>query len=280
MWRLRPLECFSREMSLKEYEIMKQRSVDIFVVIAISIIAGVLVFVLPPDNVPGRILTLPLVFLLPGYALTAAFPGREALDIPKRLVFILGISLVVVVIGGLILNFTSFGLNAGSWAVYLSSITIAASIVALIRRQRGSVAASGALRAGAIGFTFRQGLLLGLAALIVCAAFALSIIGAERQPTQGFTQLWLIPAAANANKAISLGVSNMEGTTMEYRLALSINGKVVQTWPSIDLNPNQNWTTTLVIPPSTVSSSKVEAVLYRADAPTKIYRYVILWLGS
>ena len=259
---------------------MKQRSVDILVVAALAIIAVVLVLILPGNNVFGHILTLPLVFLLPGYALTAAFPSGETLDIPRRLVFILGISLVIVVIGGLILNLTPFGLSAGSWAVYLSGITLGACIVALLRRQRGSIIVS-SLRVEDIGFTFRQGLMLGLAALIVLGAFAVSIIGAKQQPTAGYTELSIQSAnGANTNNAVSLTVSNNESTTMEYRLAVSVNGKLVQAWTSIDLNPNQNWTTTLVLPQSYTGSAKVEADLYQANTPTKIYRHVILWLGS
>jgi len=126
----------------------------------------------------------------------------------------------------------------------------------------------------------RLGLLLGLAVVIACGAVAVSVIGAERQPYSGFTQLWILPAGgANAENAVRLGVSNMEATAMEYRLAVSVDGKVVKEWPSIDLELNEKWEATLVLPP-TGSVARVEADLYRADAPTTIYRHVVLWLGT
>ena len=261
---------------------MNHRSVDIFAVVAITIVAAVLALLVPPDIVLIRILTLPLVLVLPGYALTsAAFPER-ARGVPERLVFSLGLSMAVVILGGLLLDLTPFGLRASSWAVLLSSVTLGASAVALVRRRGQSMPAPGWLRAGNFGFTFRQGLLLCLAALIVCGAVAVSIIGAERQPRTGFTQLWILSAGgANAESAVRLGVSNMESAAMEYHLAVNINGKIVKEWSSIDLSPNEQWGATLVLPlPGSAGTARVEADLYRADTPTTIYRHVVLWLGT
>lgn len=261
---------------------MNHRSADIFAVVVITFAAAVLALLVPPDIVLIRILTLPLVLVLPGYALISALFPRNLLGVVERLVFSLGLSLSIVVLGGLVLNWTPFGLRASSWAVFLAGITLGASAIALIRRRGQSVSAPGWLRVGNVGLTLRQGLLLGLAAVIVCGAIAVSIIGAERQSYAGFTQLWILPTAgANAENAFRLGVSNMESTAMEYRLAVNMDGKVVKEWPSIDLNPNEKWEVTLVLAPTrSAGVARVEADLYRAEAPTTIYRHVVLWLGT
>jgi hypothetical protein len=138
------------------------------------------------------------------------------------------------------------------------------------------------LRVGNVGLNWRQGLLLGLAALIVCGAVAVSIIGASRQPYAGFTQLWILPVGgANPENAVRLGVSNMETTAMEYRLAVNMDGKLVKLWPAIDLSPNEKWEATLVLPQTGhTGTTQVEADLYRTDAPTTIYRHVVLWPGT
>ena len=261
---------------------MNHRSVDIFAVVAITLVAAVFAFVVPPDIVLIRILTLPLVLVLPGYALTAAaFPAR-ARGIPERLVFSLGLGLTIVILGGLVLNLTPFGLRASSWAVLLGGITIGASAFALVRRPGQGIPASGWPEVGSLGFTLRQGLLLGLAVVIVGGGVAISIIGAERQPRSGFTQLWILPkGGANAENAVRLGVSNMEATTMEYTLTVNVGGKVIKEWPSVGLEPNGKWEATLVLPPTGHAGAvRVEADLYRADAPTTIYRHVVLWLGT
>src|SRR6266849_231134 len=267
---------------------MNYKSVDILVIIVITIVAVALVFVMPPDSVPGRILTLPLVLVLPGYALMASVFPRRSLGTVECLVFSLGLSLVIVVLGGLVLNWTPFGLRASSWSLLLGSITLGACAVALARRRglrtchaertRSISALYGLLRIKGVGLTFRQGLLLGMAVVIICGAIAISNIGAAQQPFPGFTQLWILPAGgANPKNAVRLGVSNMESTAMEYSLAVNVDGKVVKLWPSIDLKPSEKWETTLMLPQTAhIGAVRVEVVLYRTNAPATIYRHVVL----
>ena len=286
---------------------MNYKSVDILVIIVITIVAVALAFVVPPDSVPGRILTLPLVLVLPGYALMASVFPRRSLGAVECLVFSLGLSLVIVVLGGLVLNWTPFGLRASSWSLLLGSITLGACAVALARRRglrtchaertrsisalfrtchaertRSISALYGLLRIKGVGLTFRQGLLLGMAVVIICGAIAISNIGAAQQPFPGFTQLWILPAGgANPKNAVRLGVSNMESTAMEYSLAVNVDGKVVKLWPSIDLKPSEKWETTLMLPQTAHTGAvRVEVVLYRTNAPATIYRHVVLWLGT
>src|SRR5438876_5147113 len=173
---------------------MNHRSADIFAVVAITLVAAVLALLVPPDIVLIRIVTLPLVLVLPGYALTSALLPAHSLGAAERLVFSLGLSLIIVILGGLALNWTPFGLNTGSWAVLLGGITLIASAVALVRRRGQNISASAWLRVVDVGLNFRQGLLLGLAAIVVCGAVAVSYLGAARQPFPGFTQLWILPA--------------------------------------------------------------------------------------
>ena len=257
------------------------------VVMILTIVAVVLVFIVPSGWLPLRILTLPLAFVLPGYALMRALFREQAFGNAERLIFSLGLSLSIVILGGLALNLTPVGLQARSWAVLLGVVTLGASAVAILRQRRQGEAAEGWSGFKSIRLTFRQGLLLGLAVLIVGGAFAVSIIGAQQQPRSGFTQLWMLPTSgsAKAQDSVSLGLSNKESTPMQYRLTLEINGKVIKEWSAIDLSPNQQWDATLVLRQSLPSSSatapaKVEAILYRASNPKTMYRYVVLWLGA
>lgn len=261
---------------------MKRSSIDILAVIALTLIAIILALLVPASNVAFRVLALPLVLVLPGYALTSALFVRQALGITERILFSLAVSLIVVIAGGLLLNLTPFGLQAGSWAVLTGTITLAACAVALARRRGQNVSAPEWLRDRRFSLTFPQGLLLGLAALITCAAVALSIIGAQEQPYPGFTQLWILPASgAHAQHSVLLGVKNMEKTAMDYRLVLHAGSKVIQQWSSIDLKPGENWEATVAIKQTgKVGPTQVEAALYRDTAPGTIYRHVDLWLGT
>lgn len=263
---------------------MKYRSIprDIVVVMAITIIMVFLLFIVPANWLPVRLLALPLVLVLPGYALTAAlFPQRE-FPISQRLVFSIALSLVTAVLGGLLINLTPFGLQTDSWAVILGGVTLCACAVTLIRRRGQSIPASGWSRATYFHLRISQWFLLGLSALLICGAFAVSIIGAEHQPSPGFTQLWMLPAnGANVHNSVQLGVNNMETTPMQYHLVLNVNGKKVVEWPNFTLSPNQKWQTSFSLSQTgTTGKEKVEADLYRLDAPTSIYRHVVLWLSA
>jgi uncharacterized membrane protein len=249
--------------------------------VTLVLLVAVAITAVTRDNAPGRILMLPLVLVVPGYALTAAVFPKRSLGVPERLVFSLGLSLVIVVLGGLLLNWTPFGLRASSWAVLLSGITLGAGVVALVRRQGQRAPTSRWVRFGGVGLAFRQGLLMGLAAMVVCAAIAVSRISAAQQAFPGFTQLWILPAGtANAKDALRLGVRNMEATATVYSLSVSANGKVVKVWRKIDLKPHERWEAILVLPQiGRPGAARVEARLYRARAPATIYRHDVLWLG-
>lgn len=261
---------------------MKHRSIDVLIVAALALVAGALAFFTPSNWLPIRILALLLVFILPGYALTSALLPQRPLGVPERLVFSLGLSLSAVMLGGLLLNLIPLGLNTSSWAVYLVSLTVVASAIAFIRQRRQSLPNQEPSRVGHISFTFGQGLLLGLATLVVGAAVGLSIEGAQRQVRPGFTQLWILSAngTPHAKNTVRLGVSNMEATGMEYHLIVNMDGKVIKDWPSLDLAQNRQWETALALPPTGHTGvARVEAMLYRTDVPTKIYRDVVLWFA-
>jgi uncharacterized membrane protein len=257
---------------------MKRRPIDLFAVITITMIAVALVLVVRAGDMPWRIFTLPLALVLPGYALTSALLPKRALGGPERVVFSVGLSLIIVILAGLVLNLTPFGLRTNSWAVCLGAITLGASGVAL-RRGRGQD--NPASRWSMKRPTFRQGLLVVLAGVIIYGAVAVSINGAAQQSQAGFTQLWILPVSgANAKNAVRLGVSNMESQAVKYLLEVDMNGLAVKVWSPIELKPNEQWETTLVLQRTgQIGPAKVEAYLYRGVSTT-VYRYVILWLGT
>ncbi len=264
---------------------LKSIDVDMLIVIIMSGIAVVLAIIVPASWLPLRVLTLPLIFILPGYALSSALFPTQRFGTAERLILSLGLSLTAVILGGLLLNLTSFGLKTDSWALYLGGITVGACAVTLARRHRQSASKSAFEWSSISGIrlNLRQGLFIGIALLIVCGAVTLSIIGAQQQPRKGFTQLSLLPSGGttSANNAVSLGISNMEAQGMQYRLAVNMDGKVIKEWPTIVLSVGQQWKAILVIPPSGhAGATRVEAMLYRLDSPGTVYRDVVLWLGT
>lgn len=253
---------------------MSRKSVDLAVVV-VAAVAALLVTLAAVENAAVRTLfALPLVLVLPGYALiAAAFPRRD-LGVAERLAFSAGVSLAVAGLGGVVLNWTPAGLQADSWALLLGGVTLGASEVAAYRR-RGQPAVAPA-RAG-VGLGGGQWLLFGLAALVIAGAVGVATVGANRQPRSGFTQLWMTPASEDRQDAVYLGVTSLEVTAVRYELQVVIGGAVVREWQPLELAPGERWVTRVELPAPEPGLRTVEAVLYRLDNPESVYRRVQLW---
>jgi hypothetical protein len=233
-------------------------------------IAIVLLDLAPP---PVRIAaTLPLVVLLPGYALTSALFARQPPEPPRYLLLSVGLSLAITILEGLALNLTPWGLQAASWALALGGTTIAAAVVALLRGRR----ATPPIAAFAAGPSIRQGLLIGAGAAILAAAIVIASSPAPQEGLEGYTNLWMVPAAG-APSTLRVGVSSLEFATTRYKLQLEADGQVIHEWPAISLEPSQTWEADAIVRPEQLKAGPVKAVLYRLDAPARVYRHALWW---
>ena len=240
-----------------------------------SILACAAVAVAFSPGVPTAIralVGLPLVLVLPGYALTAAVTPRLGRWGADKVVFTLGTSIAVAVLGGLVLNFTPWGLERRSWSVLLAAFTIVAATGAALRRagaaetpsgprgrvQRHSAAAS---RAGSP---------------IAMAAVGISRRGAIQADQQTrFTQMWMLPT--NGKKDLRIGIINREGSTQHYRIVLRDGRRQLATFPAIDLAAGAKWISAVHVPSDLPPRARIQADLYRAARPRVIYRHVTFW---
>lgn len=221
-------------------------------------------------------LGLPLVLVLPGYAVTAAMFPKDTLGVPEKVVLSLGLSLVLAALGGIVLNWMPWGLRTSSWAVLLGTVSLGASGVALVRRWRATGDDSVTMQAN-LKINLGQGILFGLAALVTIVAIGIARIGATRQSDQGFTQLWILPANEVNQSAVRVGVRSGESAVVRYGLQVEAGGSVVLDWPSIELDPGESWERAVMLPAEQADTRTVEAKIYRLDTPTEIYRRVVLW---
>jgi uncharacterized membrane protein len=168
----------------------------------------------------------------------------------------------------------------------MSAITFLGCGIAFLRWREDALPA---FEFSTSGLTPRAALLFAFAVVIAVGAIGLSAAGqAQQQASEGYVQLWILPGskATSGEETVSVGVSNQQSRTMEFRLELQQDGKTVQVWPSIVVKPHGTWAakrTFQVSAGSTPAQSanpggEVEAILYRSDAPTAIYRHVQLWL--
>ena len=251
---------------------MRSRSWDLAAVLALAAAAAAAVVVGTGGSVLRLALTLPLVFFLPGYALSSALFPQRALRSEETLLLSLGLSLALAVAGGFILNLTSFGLQSSTWTVLLGGITVAAGGGALVRRARNGADGEAAPR---FHLDVGQALSLGLAVVLVLAALGVARASAAQQAQPGFTQLWLVPSGGEKVN-LQLGVRSEEPAVTTYRVQLKVGGRVVKEWPSIKLEPNASWQATTALSPAPPQDATLEALLYRSDQPGAVYRHVEL----
>ena len=187
---------------------MRLKNLDIIVVMTIAALN--LIWVLIPNHISvvRVILALPLVFVLPGYTLTELIFHRRSLSASHRFIFSLGLSIAIVVLGGLILNLLSSGLRESSWAVFLGLVTIVFSLIVAFRRRGAPV--NGA-RLPKLRFSISSFVLLGLAIAVAFFTVVYDANSEAQQPHPGFTQLWMLPVTqAGKSCAVRLGVQSFE----------------------------------------------------------------------
>jgi uncharacterized membrane protein len=253
---------------------MRNKQIDLITIAVSAAIATVLIVVGVEHPVSKLIVSLPLVFVYPGYALTAMLFRRTTLGVVERLALSFGLSITITIIGGFIIDKTVWGLQATSWAIWLGGITVGCSCVALVLRHEYALERTPTWPV--IRSYVRYGWPLALAAVVVIISIGLARDKASTQPYPGFTQLWLVPYDNGPANAIRLGVYNQEGAPEQYHLRVEADGRQLLDWPMIQLNPGETWENVANLAIDRRSTAIIEAKLYRLDSPDTVYRYVTL----
>jgi len=89
--------------------------------LVLGLVVAILFF---PSNVLRIVLGLPFVLFFPGYTLMSAlFPKREGMSGIERVALSLGVSIAIVPIIGLILNYTIWGIGLELSLIHISEPT-------------------------------------------------------------------------------------------------------------------------------------------------------------
>ncbi len=273
---------------------MRLKNIDLMAVIVV-VVVNVVYIQLPYRPWPiGVMLALPLIFALPGYALTQALFVRSLSETEDTLILQprlklgqpvgvvdhitlgLGLSMAVAVLVGFTLNVLPVGLQAQSWTLSLAIITIVFTLAAAFRR-RGDQGQHERITKTRIALY--EYILFGLSIVIAAIAIFAAII---RPPgTQNFyTQFWMLPAQQTTTScAVRVGVQNFEQTSTNYRITITANEVPVNTWSSVTLAPKEEWDHVVTVPIVSTKSIYVEAKLYKADS-SGIYRTVHMTLNA
>jgi uncharacterized membrane protein len=250
------------------------------VVIAAALCA--LIAVAVPVEAIRVIAAVPLLFLLPGFALTeAAFADRPP-SWPMRPTLTVALSLSVLAIGAVVLQVLPGRFGEASWAVWAVLVTLGAALVAGYRRHSPNAsAARGRRRPRPLPHVpLPQAAMLALAALALAATVVLASTVFSAQNAIGYTRLWMLPSQAGARVPhVTIGVENVEHDATVYRLVLDVGG--VRSLRRMHLEPGHSRIWRFRTPRRDAGRrTKVRARLYTARNPYKVYRHVTGWIPA
>ncbi len=280
---------------------------DIKLVIALVLITDL--FVLLPflnDSPLRTVLGLPMVLFLPGYALIAAlFPGKDDLDGIERIALSFGLSIAVVPLIGLGLNYTPWGIRLVPILVFLTNFTIIMSIVAIYRREAlGNDAFSVPFRE-IYGFLkaevqekpeSRLDRILTIILVISILASVMTLVYVVVTPKQGekFTEFYILGPERMADDYrtqleqgesvdVIIGVVNHEYSVVNYSIEIRLDNDTIETPQSlshISLAHNVTWEKPVsFVPGVTGENMKLQYLLYKDGNITEPYRDLHLWIN-
>jgi uncharacterized membrane protein len=244
-------------------------------------------------------LVLGLVFVLfsPGYSLVAAiFPKRYDLDIIRRLALGFGLSIVVVVLVGIVMNFTPWGIGLCPMLIALLVFILVASAVAwyLRRRLPPEERFEPRFRFSLSGFRGREHLwdrvLLVLLVVVIIGAIG-TLVYVARPPDTGevFTEFYMLGPEGRAadypdvivlgeEATVTLGIVNHEREIADYHIKIVMGEQEVGEVAKITLAHEEEWEQPVSFTPTEVGEGqKVEFQLYKGDI-SKASHILNLWV--
>ena len=122
---------------------LESKPLDLYGAMAWTVLAVLMVFLLPDGSFIRVLVSIPLLLIIPGYSFVSIlWPAKSStednwtnMDITNRLVLSLGLSLVLVALIGAFLHFASLGITLASFIAALSSFIFIASFIAMFRRS-------------------------------------------------------------------------------------------------------------------------------------------------
>jgi Protein of unknown function (DUF1616) len=242
---------------------------------ALAAASAVLALILPFD--PLRVLVaLPLLFFLPGYAIAAATFARGRIPLPQMLVLSVGLSLAVLALGALVLNYLPGGIRAGWWALLLFAVVLGACRAAAVRRPRRRQAS----RPSSLPRpSLAQGGMLAGGALAIVAAIVLAYVPLGAANAVGYTEMWIRPLHS-ARAGVEIGVGSGEQEDVPYRLFVKFGDGEPPQGRKFTLAPGETRAVRLLTEGEPQAAKPIEAALFREDQPgSGAYRRVSSWIG-
>lgn len=271
------------------------RYLDDLIAVGVATVLLLGTILLLPDTPIRIILGLPFVLFFPGYVLISAlYPRRDDLDGIERLALSLGLSLAVVPLIGLVLNYTPWGIRLTPILISLAIFIAGCSLVAARKRKvlspterfpadvRPVIQALRHLPWTTVGVS---AIVIGL---VLFLGFRFGVLGGSRVG-ETFTEFYVLGPSGKAEGyprrlfvgqagEVVLGIVNHEGNNVQYSIQIKMGDQLLKTIGPISLGHEQKWEAKTVFSPRQSGRRvKVEFLLFK-DGTTTPYRSLHLWM--
>lgn len=243
------------------------------------------------------------VIFFPGYGLVSAlFPKRADLGGVERIALSFGLSIAIVPIIGLALNYTPWGIRLYPVAVGIALFIVITSIVGWYRQRRlpvpdrSSVTLKASLPSWAGMGKLDKGLSVFMVVAIVVALGSLGYVVAKPEEGNRFTEFYILGAEGKAEDYpkqlllgepidVVVGVANYEYVQASYRVVVTIDGNKCEELNIGTLaHKEKREERVSFIPQAVGAKQKVEFYLYKNgedepyyDDPLHLYIDVVMF---
>jgi uncharacterized membrane protein len=273
------------------------RFLDDLIAIWLAAIVLLVAILLTPNSPVRVVLGLPFVLFFPGYVLIAAlYPRGNDLDGIERVALSLGLSLAVVPLIGLVLNYTPWGIRLTPILVSLALFIAVCSAAAVRQRMRHSAAERFAgdirpvLQAARSLPWVSLALASGVIGVLLFAGFRFGVLGGSRVG-EPFTEFYVLGPSGKAEGyprrlmvgepgSVIVGVINHEGHTAHYRMEVQAGADRLVSQESLVLADGEKREDRVdIVLRRPARQVKVEFVLFMEGAAVP-YRRVHLWVDA
>ena len=272
--------------------------IDLLIIIGVSILlAPVALFADGPLRIA---LGIPFVLFFPGYCLVSArFPRKSVLDGVERVALGFGLSIALIPLIGLVLNYTPWGIKSVPIHVSVFSVIVSLAMIAVWRRwklplgERFEVDFKG--QVSQLTFGWRSGgpwdkLITSVLLAAIIVAIGATVYMVKTSPEgENFTEFYILGENGKAadypsqlmvgqKGTVILGIVNREHDPMIYRAEVTIDEEEIDRIASISLEHKEKWEQPVVFAPiRSGTGQKVEFLLYKEDN-SEPYSTVHLWI--
>jgi len=272
---------------------------DLSLTILLTIFCMIFISIPTLNEIPMRIfLGLLFVLFLPGYSLIAMlFPRKDDLGGIERVALSFGLSIAVVPLIYLGLNYTQFGIKLEPLLIVMSIFTTSLSLIAWIRRlrlpteERYRVSFERLFNVKKFwgGTVLNKGLSVILVISIIASSATVVYVVVKPKTSERFTEFYILGPNGTASDYPSdlkigeegkliIGIVNHEYENVTYRLEVNFSGSLIHEEP-IFLIENEKWESHFTFKVTKKGEDqKLEFLIYK-DQQIEAYRILLLWIS-